>query len=218
MVNEDISKSMLKTGTSILGIKCTDGVVLASDRQVSAGNIVVGKNYQKIIHINDRLLAAITGGVSDAQLLMRVVAAEVKLKELRSKQRSTVKESASLLAYLTFRNIRSPSMIPSIVGTLVAGLDPDDTAKLYTVEPAGAISEVEDYDANFGSGMPYILGVLERGYKKDLNVNQGVQLAIECLKASTQRDMGSGYGIDIYTLTKEGIKKVVSQEIKSVFE
>ena len=154
MVNEDISKSMLKTGTSILGIKCTDGVVLASDRQVSAGNIVVGKNYQKIIHINDRLLAAITGGVSDAQLLMRVVAAEVKLKELRSKQRSTVKESASLLAYLTFRNIRSPSMIPSIVGTLVAGLDPDDTAKLYTVEPAGAISEVEDYDANFGSGMP----------------------------------------------------------------
>jgi len=218
MVNEDISKSMLKTGTSILGIKCTDGVVLASDRQVSAGNIVVGKNYQKIIHINDRLLAAITGGVSDAQLLMRVVAAEVKLKELRSKQRSTVKESASLLAYLTFRNIRSPSMIPSIVGTLVAGLDPDDTAKLYTVEPAGAISEVEDYDANFGSGMPYILGVLERGYKKDLNVKQGVQLAIECLKASTQRDMGSGYGIDIYTLTKEGIKKVVSQEIKSVFE
>ena len=51
-----------------------------------------------------------------------------------------------------------------------------------------------------------------------MNVKQGVQLAIECLKASTQRDMGSGYGIDIYTLTKEGIKKVVSQEIKAVFE
>ncbi len=217
-MNEEISKSMLKTGTSILGIKCIDGVILAADRQVSAGNMVVGKNYQKIIHINDRLLTAITGGVSDAQLLMRVVAAEVKLKELRSRQKSSVKESASLLAYLTFRNIRSPSMIPSIVGTIVAGLDPDGSAKLYTVEPAGAISEVEDYDANFSSGMPYILGVLERGYKKDINVKQGVLLAIECLKASTQRDMGSGYGIDIYTLTKEGIKKVISQEIKSVFE
>ncbi|MEM3113006.1 MAG: hypothetical protein QXI33_01130 [Candidatus Pacearchaeota archaeon] len=216
--NEDISKSMLKTGTSILGIKCTDGIVLASDRQVSAGNMVVGKNFQKIIHINDRLLAAITGGVSDAQFLMRIVAAEIKLKELRSKQKSSVKESASLLAYLTFRNIRTPSMIPSIVGSLVAGIDPDGTAKLYTIEPAGAISEVEDYDANFSSGMPYILGVLERGYKKDINVKQGVQLAIECLKASTQRDMGSGYGIDIYTLTKDGIKKAVSQEIKSVFE
>ena len=66
--------------------------------------------------------------------------------------------------------------------------------------------------------MPYILGVLERSYKKDLTVKQGIQLAIECLKASTQRDMGSGYGIDIYTLTKDGIKQVVHQEIKAVFE
>ena len=66
--------------------------------------------------------------------------------------------------------------------------------------------------------MPYILGVLERGYKKELNVKQGVQLAVDCLKASTQRDVGSGYGIDVFTLTKEGIKKVVSQEIQSVFK
>ena len=216
--NEEIKKSILKSGTSIVGIKCTDGVVLASDRQVSAGNLVVGKNFKKIFPVNDRLLAAVTGGVADAQFLMRIIGAELRLKELKTKQSSTVKESASMLAFLTFRNIRTPSMIPSIVGTLVAGLDPDGTAKLFTVEPAGAISEVEDYDANFGSGMPFMLGVLERGYKKDINIKQGVQLAIECLKASTQRDMGSGYGIDVYTLTKEGIKKVVSQEIKSVFE
>ncbi len=216
--NEEIKKSILKSGTSIVGIKCSDGVVLASDRQVSAGNLVVAKNFQKIFQVNDRLLAAITGGVADAQFLMRIIAAELRLKELKNKQSPTVKESASMLAFLTFRNIRTPSMIPSIVGTLVAGLDSDGIAKLFTVEPAGAISEVEDYDANFGSGMPFMLGVLERGYKKDMNVKQGVQLAIECLKASTQRDMGSGYGIDIYTLTKEGIKKVVSQEIKAVFE
>ena len=218
MESNEISKNILKSGTSIVGIKCSDGVVLASDRQVSAGNLVVAKNFQKIFQVNDRLLAAITGGVADAQFLMRIIAAELRLKELKNKQSPTVKESASMLAFLTFRNIRTPSMIPSIVGTLVAGLDSDGIAKLFTVEPAGAISEVEDYDANFGSGMPFMLGVLERGYKKDMNVKQGVQLAIECLKASTQRDMGSGYGIDIYTLTKEGIKKVVSQEIKAVFE
>lgn len=217
-MDEELKKVMLKTGTSILGIKCIDGVVLAADRQVSAGTLVVGKDYQKIIRINDSLLSAITGGVSDAQILMRIVSAELKLKELKSKQRATVKESASLLAYLTFRNIRAPSMVPAIVGSLVAGIDPDGTARLFTVEPAGAVSEVKDYDANFSSGMPYMLGVLERSYKKEINVKQGVQLAIECLKASTQRDMGSGYGIDIYTLTKDGVKKVVEQEIKAVFE
>jgi len=217
-MEEDLKKSMLKTGTSIVGIVCTDGVVLAADRQVTAGNLVVGKNYKKIIEINDRLITAITGGVSDAQILMRIIAAELRLKELKSKRFATVKESASLLGYLTFRNIRTPSMIPSIVGSLVAGVEEDGTGKLYTIEPAGAVSEVKDYDANFSSGMPYILGVLERGYKKDINVKQGVQLALECLKASIQRDVGSGYGVDIYTLTKDGVKQVLSQEIESVFK
>ena len=217
-INEEINKSMLKTGTSIVGIACTDGVVLAADRQVSAGNIVVQKDFAKIISINDRLLAAVTGSVSDAQFLMRIVGAELKLKELKSRRFATIKESASLLAMITFRNIRNPSMIPSIVGTLVAGIEEDGIAKLFSVEPAGAVVEIKDYDANFGSGMPYILGVLERGYKKDMNVKQGVQLALECIKASTQRDTGSGFGVDIYTLTKEGVKKVVSQEIQAVFK
>ena len=129
-MDDEIKKSILKTGTSIVGIKCSDGVVLASDRKVTAGNIVVGKNFNKIIAINDRVLAAITGGVSDAQFLMRLVAAELRLKELKARQAPSVEESASLLAYITFRNIRTPSMIPSIVGTLVAGVDEDGSAKL----------------------------------------------------------------------------------------
>ncbi|MEM4625318.1 MAG: proteasome subunit beta [Candidatus Pacearchaeota archaeon] len=217
-INEELKKSMLKTGTSIVGIVCSDGVVLAADRQVSAGSIVMNKDFMKIVYLSDNVIAAITGSVSDAQFLLRIVSAELKLKELRSRKRATVKEAASLLSMLTYRNIRSPSMIPSIVGTLVAGIDDDGIAKLFSVEPAGGISEVKDYDANFGSGMPFLLGVLEKGYKKDMNVKQGVQLAIEGLKASTQRDTGSGYGIDIFTITKDGIKKVLSQEIQSVLK
>ena len=69
------------------------------------------------------------------------------------------------------------------------------------------------HDANVGSGMPYVLGLLERQYKKGLSVKEGVELAKEAVKSSTQRDMGSGYGIDVFTITKDGIKKVVEQEI-----
>ena len=61
--------------------------------------------------------------------------------------------------------------------------------------------------------MPYILGLLERLYKKDLSVKEGVELAKECLKSSTQRDTGSGNGIDVFTITKDGIKQVISEEI-----
>ena len=116
---------------------------------------------------------------------------------------------------LAYRNIRTPSMIPSIVGSIVAGVNEDGTAELYTVEPAGGVSKVDDYDANFGSGMPYVLGLLERQYKKDMSVKEGIQLAVESLKSSTQRDVGSGNGIDVFSITKDGIKQEVEQKIEA---
>jgi proteasome beta subunit len=62
--------------------------------------------------------------------------------------------------------------------------------------------------------MPYVLGLLERQYKEDMTIKEGVELALEAIKSATQRDVGSGYGVDIFTMTKEGIKKVVEKKIK----
>jgi len=212
-MNEELQKSILKTGTTILGIVCTNGVVMASDRQVTAGNIVVNKNFPKTNQINDYLLVSWTGGVADAQRLSKLIAAELRLKELKSRSRPTVKHAANLVASITYSSIRQPTMIPNIVGTMVAGFNEDGSAELYTIEPAGSVVKVEDYDANFGSGMPYVLGLLERQYKKNISVKEGAELAVEALKSSTQRDVGSGHGIDVFTITKEGIKKVVEQLI-----
>ncbi len=212
-MDAELKNSILKTGTTILGIVCKDGIVMASDRQISAGNLVVSKNYAKTVKINDYLLVSFTGMVSDAQRVVKLLPAELKLKELRAKSRPTVEQAANLLSSILYSGIRQPSMIPMQVGNLIAGFNEDGTMELYTVEPAGSVVKVEDYDANFGSGMPYVLGLLERQYKKDLTLKEGIELAKEALKSSTQRDMGSGYGIDVFAITKEGIKKVVEQQI-----
>jgi len=208
-----IQNNMLKSNTSIVGIVCKDGVVVGADRRGTAGSIVMSKDHIKIHRVNDYIVAAYTGGVADLLLTDKVLAAELKLKELKTKSRPTVKEAAHLLGMMTYRNIRTPTMIPSIVGTLIAGVDENGKASLYTIEPAGAATKVEDFDANFSSGMPYILGLLERQYKKDLSVKEGVELAKEAIKSSTQRDVGSGNGIDVFTLTKDGIKHVVAEMI-----
>lgn len=210
---EEIQKNILKSNTSIVGIVCKDGVVVGADRRSTAGTIVLSKDSKKIRKVTDYLIAAYTGGVADIQLTNKILAAELRLKELRTRVRPTVEEASHLLSMLTYRGIRTPSMIPSIVGTLVAGIDPDGNIALFTVEPAGSVIEVEDYDANFSSGMPYILGLLEREYKKDITVQEGIELAKECIKSSTQRDIGSGNGIDVFSLTKSGINHVVSEEI-----
>jgi proteasome beta subunit len=213
-LHTELSKNMLKSGTSIVGIVCKDGVIMAGDRRVTAGgHLIMDKKYPKIVRINDYLLASFTGSVSDQQLLVKMIAAELRLKELRSRSRPTIQESANLVAMSTYRNVRTPSMVPSIVGTLVAGVDENGEASLYTIEPAGGVIQVDTFDANFSSGMPFILGLLEKEYRKDLLVKEAIQLGKDCIRSAIERDPGSGNGIDVFTLTKEGIKHVISEEI-----
>lgn len=190
---------------------------MAADRRVTAGNLVMSKTEQKVKKINDYLVLAWCGGAADAFLSEKVITAELRLKELKSKSRPTVREAANMIGMMYYRNIRSPSMIPHIVGTLVGGFNEDGSVEVYTIEPAGGVYEVKEYDANFGSGMPYVLGLLERQYKPDLSVKEGTELAVEALKSSTQRDTASGNGIDVFAITKDSIKHVVSQKITPLY-
>ena len=186
---------------------------MAADRQVTAGTIIMSKKEKKVFQVNDYLVVSGCGIAADIQRIPKILAAELRLKELRSKTRPSVEEAATLLANMSYNGIRQPSMIPQQAGFLLGGLNEEGTYQLYSIEPAGGIMKVEDYDANFGSGMSYVLGLLERQYKKGMSVEEGVKLAIESIKSSTQRDVGSGFGIDVFTITKSGIKKIVEQEI-----
>ncbi len=212
-MDNELKNSILKTGTTILGIVCKDGVVMASDRQSTAGTIVMKKKKQKTIPIGEHLLFSGAGLSSAIQKTAKILEAELRLKELRSKSKPSVRQSANLLGTIIYNNIRQFTRIEDIVGALIGGFNEDGTIELYTIDPSGNIDSVEDYDANFGSGMAFSLGLLERQYKEDMTVKEGVELALEAIKSSTQRDLGSGYGMDIFTITKEGINKVVDREI-----
>ncbi|MEK6800785.1 MAG: proteasome subunit beta [Nanoarchaeota archaeon] len=209
----EISKNILKSGTSIVGFVCRDGIVMAGDRRATAGGIIMSKKTAKVVQINDYLLVSGTGTSSDIDFDQKILAAELRLKELRTKSRPTVKEAANLVGMSIYNSIRTPSMVPHIVGLLVGGINPDNTYELYTIEPAGGVYKVEDYDANFSSGMPYILGLLEKMYRKDLSVKEGIEIARDCIRSGIERDSGSGNGIDVFTITKEGIKHAVSEQI-----
>lgn len=207
-MDENIKKNILKTGTTILGIVCKDGVVMAGDRRVTLGGVLISsKNYHKVFPINEYIVYAGCGSAAETQKIAKLLAAELKLKELKTKGRPSVKQAASLLS-----NIQAQSS-----AFIIAGVDEDGKTSLYEVA-GNFLKEVEDYTASLGSGMQYVLGLLERQYKNHIYVEEGVKLAQEALKSSTQRDPSSGNGLDVYTITKEGIKKVVAQKIEAEYK
>ncbi len=217
-MDEDLKKNILSSGTSLVGLVCKDGIVMAGDRKTTAGgSIVMSKDSDKVVPINDYLITSGTGVASDIDMLQRLVKAQLRIKELRDKKRVTVKEAANLIATISYRNIRQPAMIQFMAGLMVGGVNENGSTELYSIEPAGSVMKVEDFDANFSSGMPYILGLLEKSYRKDLTIEEGVELAIDAIRASSERDTASGCGIDVFTITKDGIKHVSKQRVESVY-
>jgi len=202
MINEENPK--LKTGTTTVGVKCADGVVLGADMRATAGGMVVQKDVMKIVKITDMMAITTAGNVSDIQLLIKLIRAELKLKEVRTGIKPNIKASANLLAGMVYNTIRNP-YFPGVAHFLLGGADKSGVY-LYDVFPDGSLNLHKDY-VTTGSGMVFALGVMEAGYKKDLSLADGVKLAKKAINAALQRDTHSGEGIVIYTITSSGVKK-----------
>ncbi|NCO17873.1 proteasome subunit beta [Candidatus Pacearchaeota archaeon CG09_land_8_20_14_0_10_30_9] len=202
------TRDIVKTGTTILGIVCKDGVVMAGDNRATiGGSLIMSKDEKKVYPLNDYLVFSGCGSATEIQKVSKILTAELKLKFLKSKSRPSVRQSASLLS-----NVQ---VLQSAF--ILAGFDEDGSTSLYEIT-GGFLKKIEDYTASVGSGMPYSLGFLERAWKPTLTVKEGIELAIESIKASSARDVGSGNGIDVYTLTKDGIKKVISQKVEEIYK
>ncbi len=206
---------VLNTGTTTVGLMCKDCVVLAADKRATAGNFIASKNVNKVIPINNRTALTMSGVVSDLQLLIKLLKAELKLKSIRVDREPSVKEAANLLTNIVYNNVRKFSVIPGITHFLLGGFD--NTTQLYDLYADGSITEIDDFVSS-GSGSVIAYGVLEGNYKKDLSEAEGVELAVKSVNAALQRDSASGEGIDVYVINKAGVRKAASKKVNTMAE
>lgn len=207
----DIEKNRMH-GTTTVGIVCKEGLVLAADRRATAGNLIVAKSTEKVWDLTDNMVVTMAGTVSDAQLMLKLVKAELNLKRIRFGREPTVKEAANLLAGSVYYNIRRPSMIPGISHFLLGGKD-EAGYEIYDVFPDGSLSKVQDFIAS-GSGSVFAYGTFESMYKKDMSLEDGVELVVRAINAALQRDTYSGNGITVVTISKDGVKRVVDKDVQ----
>tara|TARA_Y100000310_G_scaffold322716_1_gene382077 strand:+ start:119 stop:748 length:630 start_codon:yes stop_codon:yes gene_type:complete len=202
----------LKTGTTTVGIVCKDGVVIAADKRATAGNLIVDKRAKKVHLINEDVAVTIAGSVSEAQLLIKLIRAELKLKAVRTNKKATMKEAANLMGGILYGKIRTPSMMPAIAHFLMAGRDRKGT-HLYDLFPDGSVTPIPDYVSS-GSGSVFALGVLETQWKSGLSCDQGVELATKCVNAALQRDSCSGNGISVVVIKESGVHRVLDKDLE----
>jgi proteasome beta subunit len=216
MVLQMKEEEQLKTGTTTIGLVGKDSIILAADRRATAGTLIADKRAKKIYTITDNIAVTMAGTVSDAQLLLKYAESELRLKKIRTGMDCTVKEAANLLARFVYYNIRKMSMIPGISHFVLGGKD-NSGFYLYDIYAGGSITLIDDYISS-GSGSVMAYGVLETIYKKDNSVDDNLKLAVKCVNAAIQRDSASGNGIDVISITSEGIKRILEKEIDTTIK
>src|SRR4030043_2350821 len=191
---------MFIPGATTIGVTFKDGVILASEKRVSYGYLIVSKTGRKVFKITDHIGAACAGLVSDMQVLIREVSAYGNLFNLDVGRPISVRSAAKLMSNLLF----SRRLAPLITQTIVGGTD-DEGPSGYVLEVLGSV--IPDKYAVVGSGTEIAGGGLEEGYRDNMTLEEAKDLVTRSIKSAISRDVMSGDGIDFLIIIKDGIQE-----------
>jgi len=187
-------------GATTIGLVCSDGVILASEKRVSYGYMVMSRVGKKVFRLTDRIGAACAGLVSDMQILVREVEAYANLFRMDAGRPMPVRSAAKVMSNLLFGR----RLVPLITQTVVGGMD-DEGPSLYVLDVLGSV--IPDKFAAVGSGAAIAVGVLEQEYKDGIGTSEAKDLVIRAIKSAISRDVMSGDGVDLLVITKEGMRE-----------
>ena len=192
-------------GTTTVGLRFDEFVVLAADRRATAGYFVAHKTTRKIIKITDYMAMTTAGLVADAQALAEWLSNFASYYELSNKKRLTVTAAAQYLSAI----LHSAKYYPYIVQLLLGGYD--SQPRLFNIDWYGSVTE-ERYVAT-GSGSPTAIGVIEDQYDPKMGIDEAVELAKRAVLSSIRRDSFTGNGVDVVVIGK-GFYKEFSFNMK----
>ncbi|MCX8158492.1 MAG: proteasome subunit beta [Candidatus Diapherotrites archaeon] len=202
----------LKTGTTTVGIKIKDAIVLAADMRASMGHIAYEEESQKIYKITDYLAITNAGSVGDSLAIIRFLTAHAKLYEIERAAKFTPKAAATLLSNILNANRYFPFLAQFIIGGI------NETPELYEVDPSGGLLERKQYAVS-GSGTEFALNTLDSGYSEDMTKDEAIALAIKAIEAGKKRDVFSGgLSVSVVVINKEGVKELSQEEISKIIE
>jgi proteasome beta subunit len=187
-------------GATVVGLVCSDGVVLAAEKRVTWGRMVMSRAGKKVFRITPNMGLAFAGLVSDMQALTREATAYANLFRLENNRPIAVKAMAKLISNMLFQR----RLMPLLMETLVGGVDGEGPA-LYSMDPVGSL--IPDKFITAGSGAPIAMGLLEAQYSEEMDLEAGGELALNAIRSAVARDVASGDGVDMLLIKAEGIEE-----------
>lgn len=194
-----------KTGTTIVGLRFAGGVVLFADTRATIGDIVEDKNCFKLHRLADRIHCAGAGTAADTEHLTASCARFLTLFRRKYCREPFVHTAQRFLSthLHRYRGAIGAALI-------LAGVDCTGPHLLY-IMPHGSSAPM--WYTSMGSGSLAAMGVLDAGFRKDMDEHEAVALGMAAVEAGIMNDLYSGSNIDYVVIDARGARTVRNAKV-----
>uniref|UniRef100_A0A6T8NQD8 Proteasome subunit beta n=1 Tax=Proboscia inermis TaxID=420281 RepID=A0A6T8NQD8_9STRA len=209
-------------GTTTLSFLFKHGIIVAVDSRASIGTFVGSKTTQKVLPIDHHILGTMAGGAADCSYWIRRIRSEARVLDLENNNSDgigdgneiggiSVARASRLLSNALYQNRH----LDLSVGTMIMGYDhggkSDRPPSIYYVDNTGQRLRGEMFSV--GSGSTFALGILDTERRYDMSEDEAISLGIKAIRHATFRDGYSGGYIGVYIITRDGWRKVFSEDL-----
>jgi len=185
------SELPLPHGTTVLGLKYVDGVIMAGDRRATAGYTVADPKMRKVFAADDYSAIAIAGAAGQAIEVVKLFQLELEHYEKITGDRLSLEGKANRLAQMIRSNF--PMALQGLVVVpLFGGFDRGRAeGRIFFYDATGGRWEEEDYQTT-GSGAQPAKNSLKKRWREGLSRDEALRVAVEALVDAAEDDVATG--------------------------
>jgi proteasome beta subunit len=216
--------SALPHGTTIVALKYPGGVLLAGDRRSTQGNMIAGRDVQKVYITDDYTATGIAGTAAIAVEFARLYAVELEHYEKLEGVPLTFAGKVNRLAIMVRGNLAAAMQglvaLPLLVGFDIDDPDPQKAGRIVSFDAAGGWNLEEEGYQSVGSGSLFAKSSIKKLYSQVTDADSALRVAVEALYDAADDDSATG-GPDLVrgifptavTLGVDGAVNVAEQRI-----
>ena len=202
----EYAREAVKRGTTTVGLKFDEGVVLIVDRRITS-RLVEPSSIEKIFMIDEHIGCATSGLVADARVLVDRARVEAQINRITYDEKIQVKTLVKKICDFKQTYTQYGGVRPFGTAFLMGGVD-DEGPRLFATDPSGAMME---YKATAeGNGRDAALEYLEKNYKMT-NKDEVIEIGLKALYEATDKNLDKG-AIEMGIVTKKENFRILSEK------
>ncbi|KAI9206864.1 nucleophile aminohydrolase [Polychytrium aggregatum] len=189
-------------GGALIAMVGKDCVAIATDRRFGIQAMTLATDFPKVFTVNDHVMFGLAGLATDVQTMHEKLRFRTNLYKLREERDISPKTFAHLVSSTLYERRFGPYFVEPVI----AGLESDGTPFIASTDLIGCINFAKDFVV-IGTAGPQLYGVCESFWEPNLEPEALFEVISQALLNAVDRDAISGWGADVYILTKDQVIK-----------